>query len=299
MKKLDRFGQAKLNERYFKLNTHEYTVYVEGDVDTLFWEDIFPEDEIWKPKIEVLKKEDGSIIGGWNNLIAYLEEGIKDKTKINYIIAIDGDYNAILKNKPLNKNIVITKKYNLENYIFCPKSINTCMKKLSLRTFNNEAIIERKFDNFAKIIKNLIILDCINERDKMGIRDYGLQPRDLQNFKYLRAYIKRINIQYRELIQKNKNILDNVNIVDYIRWKCFAKQLNKIINNTVNNFIKKENCTRKNNNIRRIKKLNVEEGLYMLCIENCAHCSGCKDYDDLKLQAKNAFDMFKLSNGIL
>ena len=73
MNKLERLGQSKLNERYFRLNTQEYTVYVEGDIDTLFWEDIFPKNNQWKPNIVILKKEDGTIIGGWKNLITYLE----------------------------------------------------------------------------------------------------------------------------------------------------------------------------------------------------------------------------------
>ena len=50
-----RNGVSKLNERYFRLSSHEYTVYVEGDKDCLFWDDIFPEQEGWTPRIEVVK----------------------------------------------------------------------------------------------------------------------------------------------------------------------------------------------------------------------------------------------------
>lgn len=295
MTKLERKGIAKLNERYFRLDSHEYTVYVEGDIDKLFWEQVFPQDDTWKPNIVVLKEEDGKVISGWKNLIDYLEKNIKNKEIINYIIAIDGDYNAILHYKPLHNNVIMTPKYNIENYIFCPKSLNKCMKQLSLGVFNNEELIRNRIEKFSKMLKTLIIVDCVNIREQLEITNYGLQEKDLQSFVTLKNYIKNFNLEYQKILDENKNIMGSCKPIDYIRWKCFLKQLNKIIENIVTQHVKKENKTRKNNKIRTPHRLRVEEGLYMYCIGNCKTCNeNCDDFNTLKKQAESIFNNIKM-----
>ncbi len=295
MNKLERLGQSKLNERYFRLNTQEYTVYVEGDIDTLFWEDIFPKNNQWKPNIVILKKEDGTIIGGWKNLITYLENHINNKTKINYLIAIDGDYNSIINHKPSHKNLVITRKYNIENYLFCPKSLNKYMKKLSLGLFDNEIVIAKEMEKFCKMIKNLIILDCINEKEQLGIHVYDISQRELQNPKLLQKYIKAMTKEHSQIIKNNKNILDGYNLIDFIRWKCFLKQLNEMVNSIIRKIIETENKSRNNNNIRQLQKRKCDEGIHVFCIGNCTMCNSCDDYINLKKQAHNAFASLNLA----
>lgn len=290
MNKLERLGQTKLNERYFKMSAHEYTVYVEGDIDILFWEKIFPKRVGWKPNVSVLKNEEGKVLGGWQNLLSYLEENIKNKEKINYIIAIDGDYNAILKNKNLKGNIVITRRYNIENYIFCPNSLYMYMKKLSFGIFNNKDKLKRQIDKFTKIMKKIIILDCINVREGLGIEKYGLQKRDLQTIWTFRNSIYKLEVKYREEIEDNSDILNNINLSDFIRWKCFLNQLNMIIEHTVKKYIVQENESRTNNKVRIPKRLKVDE-LYMNCIDNCRLCTdSCDDYKSLQMQAENALN---------
>lgn len=294
MAKFTRSNISKLNERHFRLHDKEYTVYVEGDIDKSFWEKVFPVVEEWKPRIEVLKTADGEILGGWKNLVNYLEEEIKKQNKIDFIIAIDGDYNEIIKHKPNYKNIVKTKKYSIENYLFCPNSINKYMKILSRETFDNVRYVKTKLEKFALIVKNLIILDCINEKDTLGIKVYDFNAEELSSYRKINNYVNGLTLKYKSIIEQHIHILDNYNILDYIRWKIFIKKLNDIISEEINEAIKQENSQRKNNQIKLIRKIKVDERLYLLCLQNCQSCIGCKDYEDLKIKAKAAFDSLKL-----
>lgn len=289
MSRIYRKGITKLNERYFRLSAREYTIYVEGDKDILFWNEIFPKNKEWTPRVEILQDGEGNVIGGWLNLINYLETKIKQKSKINFIIAIDGDYNEINHCKKEYKNVVMTSKYSFENYIFCPNSINRCMNILSYGLIDDSILVEDKLNKFAKIIKNLIILDCINNKENLGLSIYDLNNTQLTNFKKIKNYVKQISKEHNDLIQKNINILDEHNLIDYIRWKVFLKKLLSIINNEVNIAIDKENNKRVNNKIRKLKK-RTEDELYIYCIKNCSICKGCLDYKNLLLKANNAFD---------
>lgn len=293
MAKFIRSNISKLNERHFRLHDKEYTVYVEGDIDKAFWEKVFPIVEEWKPRIEVLKMADGKILGGWRNLVNYLEEEMKKQSKIDFIIAIDGDYDEIIKHKPNYGNLVKTRKYALENYLFCPNSINEYMKILSCGTFDDLNYIKMKLEQFALIIKNLIILDCINEKDRLGIKVYDFNVNEIHSFRKINCYVNKLTLEYKDIINKNIHLLNDYNLLDYIRWKNFIKKLNDIISEEINEAIKQENIRRKNNQIKPIKKTKAEQGLYVFCIKNCQSCTGCKDYEDLKIKAKAAFDSLK------
>ncbi len=285
-----RNGVSKLNERYFRLSSHEYTVYVEGDKDCLFWDDIFPEQEGWTPRIEVVKDSNGSIIGGWLNLINYLDNELKKGNRVNFIIAQDGDYNEIIHHKKKYNNVVTSKKYSLENYIFCPISLNHCIKRLSFGAFDNKIYVENKLLKFAKLVEKLILLDCINEKEHLGYNIYNIPEQYKQSYKNLRFYVKTIEKQYCNIIKNNKFLLKKINTVNYIRWKPFIKKLVQIIYTETNKAIKKENVIRTNNLIRKLESGRGAEDLYQLCLENCKLCKHkCEDYNDLISQANTAF----------
>lgn len=283
---LQRRGYAKLNERYFRESANEYAVYVEGDKDILFWEDIFPVFAGKVPRVQVLLKEDKQVIGGWNNLIGYLDSEIERKSKINFIIAIDGDYNAIIHHKKIYKNVVITKKYNIENYIFCPVSINNCMKLLSFGAFNNLSYVKDRFNKFSNLLKNIIIVDCINEKYGYGYQIYNIDKSELVSFIGIKKFVKSIEMKYKDIISDNSTLLDGVDIVDYIKWKPFLTKLLKVIQEEVCESIKYENAKRNNNFIRKLCCYRSEEDLYIYCLKNCRVCNEkCPDYIDLKNQA--------------
>lgn len=296
MTKLQRNDISKFNERYFRLSSNEYTVYVEGDIDKTFWKNIFPKYNGWKPRIEILKKEDGTILCGYKNLTDYLRECIKKKSDINFILALDGDYHTVIKNKYTHKNIVMTSKYSLENYIFCPKSINMYMELLSHEMFNDIDYIVHKLNLFAKIIKKLIILDCVNEKDKLGIKVFDLSYKQNKSFLSIKQYVSDMSKQYEKIITENQNIIDKYNLIDFIRWKIFLSSLNKIIINKLNEIVENENKGRKNNSMGKIKDIDVNSGIYINCIRNCSICDSCKDYTYLKEQALEATKNLKCVN---
>ena len=287
-----RKGCSKLNERFFRISGKQYTVYVEGDIDKLFWQDIFPTTEGWTPKMEILKNSDGTVLCGWANMLNYLDKMIQAGKKINFLMAIDGDYHEIIHHKPEYDNVVMTKRYNLENYIYCAHSLNKVMNTLSFGLFDNVEFIKVILSNFAEMIKQLIIIDCVNTREDIRISVYDMSNEPSQTIKSISNHVKTMSKQYKSELESNKNILDGHNIVDYIRWKEFNP--GNLIRIELNKKIKQENNNRRNNRMRKIRNISREE-LNTYCIHNCAQCrENCPDYNELKEKAKAAFDNLKL-----
>ena len=296
MAKFVRPVNTKLNERYFNLQYREYTVYVEGEIDRFFWEKIFPEKDGWKPHVDVLYLEDGTVVGGWKNLVNYLEKQKKLKNgKENFIVAIDGDYDRIIHHKPNYLNLVKTKRYALENYLFCPKGLNEYMSAVSKKCFDDSKVVQHKLLQFANLVKNLIIIDCVNEKEGYGIKVYDLNPQDLAEIQNIKSYVTKMSVLYKDILEQNENLLDGYNILDYVRWKVFLKQLNEIIYTVICDSIRKE-CQKGNGkrNIKKPQKLKPDEGLYTFCLKNCESCHHCPDYEDLKEKAMKAFDSLQL-----
>lgn len=287
-----RNGCSKLNERFFRISGKQYTVYVEGDIDKLFWKSIFPVVGDWAPKIEVFKDEDGKLHTGWKPLIKYLETQINKGYNINFLMAIDGDYNEIIHHKKDYENVVMTQRYNIENYIYCGHSLNKCMQTLSYGLFDNVEFVKVILNNFAEMIKNLIIIDCVNEKNELGLPIYDFPQKDSQSITSIKKHVENISKLYKQELNENKKILDGHNIVDYVRWKEF--NLGNIIRMELNKKIRKENSTRKNNTIRKIKNISIDT-LNSLCVYNCTSCKeNCPGYTELKLKAMNAFKSLNL-----
>lgn len=285
-KRFERTGQSKENERHFLQSAGIYTIYVEGNEDTLFWKKIFPLINGQIPVCQILTNEDGTPLCGENALLKYLEKCIADSKKINFIVAIDGDYHSIIKHKPDYPNLIKTDRYAIENYIFCFKSISEYIKKLSYDTVDIEDKIKYYYDYLATHYKDLIILDCINSKNKLGKQIFN---KDIIKFfrskKRLQEYIS--SFKMKTLANKENLQIKDEKAINFLRMKFFIPKIGELIKRKTNKEIAKINHLRGGIGTIGIVRHNLgTDALYTECIYSCAYCNNpCQDYKNLKTKA--------------
>ena len=141
----------------------DFTVYVEGKDDPLFWKQLFSLAEI-EAHIEE--------VGGKNELAKYIGKIINDGAR--FYVARDNDNSEFFDDTLYHENIISTYGYSIENSMYCyPNPIEEtiskfCRKKLDFSSDFNEWLF-----NFSNDLYDLIVYDIANNKFKKGISIFG------------------------------------------------------------------------------------------------------------------------------
>ena len=141
----------------------EFTVYVEGKDDPLFWSNVFDLAEI-EAHIED--------VGGKNELEKYYNQIVNDNAE--FLIATDNDNSEFLNDTVNHPNIIRSYGYSIENSMYYFKQpientiSNFCRKRLDI---SNE--FEDWLDAFSANVYDLIIYDIANNRFGKGVSIFG------------------------------------------------------------------------------------------------------------------------------
>ena len=141
----------------------EFTVYVEGKDDPMFWENIFSLAEI-EAHIED--------VGGKSELNKYIDKILNEEA--DFFVACDNDNSEFLGQLLNHDKIINTYGYSIENSMYYnPEPIEKtishfCRKKLDFSTEFNEWIEE-----FSQDVYLLIVYDIANNKYNKGISIFG------------------------------------------------------------------------------------------------------------------------------
>lgn len=141
----------------------QFTVYVEGQDDPLFWDNLFNIAEV-EAHIED--------VGGNKELEKYIQNIIDSDAE--FYVATDNDHYDFLDDNFTHPKIIRTYGYSIENtmYYSYNEIENTiskfCRKKVDVSEDFNEWI-----ENFSNSVRDLIILDVANHKYQKGICIFG------------------------------------------------------------------------------------------------------------------------------
>lgn len=141
-----------------------YTVYVEGSEDILFWDNLFQE-----AGIDDFHIED---VGGSENLEPYIDEIIQND--LNVIVACDNDYSSLDNSLINNDKIIYTYGFSIENSMYRTEKINEVIQYLAKKRADIQDDIEQWKLDFEERCETLLIYDYANHKFNKGITVLGL-----------------------------------------------------------------------------------------------------------------------------
>ena len=134
-----------------------YVVYVEGDDDITYWNDLFSRAvSTSKYRIEAL--------GGINDrrMQEYISK-VKNNSIKNTIIACDADYTLYLDEFPYDSPYIInTYGYSIENSMYCPYHIADYLSRISRSTENFTDAVNNWYSSFCNSALRLLPYDIVN-----------------------------------------------------------------------------------------------------------------------------------------
>jgi len=136
-----------------------YLVIVEGSSDCPFWSNFFPvEFSGYKRKIKP--------VGGRPEVQKYINAMLSGETK--FVVAIDSDYNLLLRSLYNNSRIVETKYHSIENVMLSTFSITAIIQNLSHDIEYEFHDVNAWLEEFDMIIYPLMIADLLIEKNNIG-----------------------------------------------------------------------------------------------------------------------------------
>ncbi len=130
----------------------EFSVYVEGEDDVIFWESLF--------RIAGYENIHIEEVGGYLQLTPYMEKIVNEDT--NIIVAADTDHRDFLGFDFQDERIIRTYGYSIENSMYSIQRVHQIIRKLS----NNNPPAKREIKNwrisFSKEAKQLLIFSIAN-----------------------------------------------------------------------------------------------------------------------------------------
>lgn len=135
----------------------QFTVYVEGKDDKLFWKYLF---ELANRDVYI---ED---VGGKDEVEKYIRKIINENAE--FIVACDRDYHDFDDNQIIHNNIIKTYGYSIENSMYNINELQSLVQKLSRSDIDVTLMLEAWLDEFSKSIEELIIYDIANFRFNKG-----------------------------------------------------------------------------------------------------------------------------------
>jgi len=137
-----------------KFHNSNYIIFVEGDEDVAFWDAIFEKANVKDYYIESA--------GGIEELKKIMAQILTEDARV--IVACDSEYSMLLNNKPEHKQIITTYGNSIENTMYCPKTINAIINKLSHKIEDREDLISEWIEYFCKASKVLVVYDIAREK---------------------------------------------------------------------------------------------------------------------------------------
>lgn len=139
-------------------------IYVEGDDDVLFWQEIFS--KVTNEEFEI------ESVGGANELDAYIEK-IKSNQLSSIIAARDADFLPLSQEKNTNSKILYTYGYSIENSLYEQRAITQLARLWSKSQKITEAEVKIWLREFSEDISPLVHLDVANYLSKQGLETLG------------------------------------------------------------------------------------------------------------------------------
>lgn len=130
----------------------DFTVYVEGEDDVIFWENAF---KTCDKKIHV---EDLNGINEVKKIIKLITE----KNAILYV-AIDNDYNEFIEIPIQHDRIIVTYGHSIENTLYNKHTIQRIVRQFSRKTTNIDLELTNIIHQFEQAIMPLLVLEIANE----------------------------------------------------------------------------------------------------------------------------------------
>lgn len=300
-----------------KFEGKEYTCFVEGKDDQLFWEKILLKDKAHLFKIKILdgvKNIDkaNKEIKLTRDLIS--EELKKEENKTDFCFLLDKDYRKILKDElPKEQNVVYTYGYSIENTLFCPVGLIELLNVYLRVTQSNFALRKQLeteildfFKNFNKL-KTLIAIEIKNQEECLK-----LMKKEISQYESIVGIPKQIG----ELIDMNGTLNLKDEYIEKIQTKAETKfspeevkEYEKKIDN-VFNFLKGHfygDCSQQiiNKLIKKYTKiLNIKatqvskENFYQLSLGKCNTCliQKCTQKKYYEKKRKELFKKLKIKD---
>lgn len=139
----------------------EFTVYVEGDDDVMFWSHLFDLAEIDAHIEEVGGNEE-------------IEKKIKEilDNNASFIVACDSDHSEFMG--PLTHNRVIkTYGYSIENSMYSSLNLQKAIRNLGKKPVNLKDEIEKWAESFSNNLYDLLVYDIANHKYDKGVQVFG------------------------------------------------------------------------------------------------------------------------------
>jgi succinate dehydrogenase flavin-adding protein (antitoxin of CptAB toxin-antitoxin module) len=145
-----------------KFYNKDFTVFVEGIDDVLFWQNIF-ERTNKDPHIED--------VGGVKELDKIIDKIINEGA--NLYVASDNDYSDFKDHVKIHQNIIRTFGYSIENSIYTIDLIENSIKNFSKKKVDLKKDIEKSISDFMNKIEEILIYEITNERFGKGVSVLG------------------------------------------------------------------------------------------------------------------------------
>lgn len=141
----------------------DITVYVEGDDDVMFWDNVF------RLANKLVHIEE---VGGKPNLSNYIRKVIKEDAQ--FVIAMDNDNSEFMLESDTHPRIIRTYGYSIENSMyFDSANVERIVSAFCRKPISVQEEFEFWKKDFANSLFNLIVYDIASCRFKKGIKVFG------------------------------------------------------------------------------------------------------------------------------
>lgn len=266
-----------------KFHRCNYTIWVEGDDDKIFWNTRFNELGVHNYHVKVA--------GGKPNLKKYIDQIINEDADI--IVACDKDYDEVLNMLNKNKKIIYTYGYSIENTMYCPKIINELIQNYTRQISNYEEEVNRWYSDLESSCEELVIYDIANVTFAKGIKVMGDS-----SAVFMDNNSKDIKLSEEIVNDKINSIKENFTDVEINKCKNYYQEYKytkrylirgHFLENLVINLIKRYTYE-----VRKKKITLSPDNIFSNVVNNCSSCmKNCQDKLYLKQQICSAVNLEK------
>lgn len=259
---------AEALETKSEMLQRDFSIYVEGQDDILFWESLFHKSGIQNFHIEE--------VGGYEFLKPYMRRILSDDA--NIIVACDSHYTEFDIDYEVHDRVIRTYGYSIENTMYNSMRINLIIKKYCLRNFDITDEIEEWMLDFSNQIHDLLVYHIANvkfKKTKPILRDKCIEY--LISNKSPNLSSEKIDKKLSEVAthvgeECVNDIVEKLEIIDKPTWHLLKGHF---LTNAVLNFIKKK--------IKDFRNKTVAISIETLY----AHCVNMNEFDTSSLYDVN------------
>jgi len=255
-----RYSTPALNvlNRFYRV---EFVVFVEGLDDKIFWEVFFKKADVGECFVKQL--------GGIDEMEKIMKRILDEDAQV--IVACDCGHTPYLSNYPRHERIVTTFGHSIENTMYCFRTINRTISKLSRNTKDMSQTIQEWIAKFSETAKPMIIYDIANVVFEKSIQVFGenccrfltrggshdLSPQKIDIFlKSIRPHFEEKEVQECErMVEEDERDL---------RYLIKGHFLTHAVLNYIKNSVRRE---------RQIKLNLPIESLFALTVDGCENCA--------------------------